>query len=233
MTSSSPTVVLVHSPLVGPSTWSATAEALRRNGFRCEAPDMTRVAAAGPPYYPKFAEAAADALGSSGDPVVLVGHSAAGALLPAIADVVGDRTRSVVFVDALLPHPALSWFDTAPPALRGQLLGMVSHGLLPPWNEWFPPGVLEELVPQPALRREFVAEIPRLPVGYFEEPAPVTSAPGTRRCAFLRLSAAYDNAANEAEDRGWWVIRKDWDHLRMLTAPEAVGDLIAQTISAL
>ena len=228
----SPTVVLVHSPLVGPSTWSATAEALRRNGFRCEVPDMTGVAAAGPPYYPKFAEVGADVLDDSGD-VVLVGHSGAGALLPAIADVVGDRTRAAVFVDALLPHPTLSWFDTAPPALREQLLGMVSGGRLPPWNDWFPPGVLEELVPQPALRREFVAEIPRLPVAYFEEPAPAMRALDTRRCAFLRLSAAYDHAADEAEHRGWWVVRKDWDHLRMLTAPEAVADLIAQAISVL
>ena len=194
---------------------------------------MTRVPAAGPPYYPKFAEAAAEVFEGSGDPVVLVGHSGAGALLPAIADVVGDRTRAAVFVDATLPHPTLSWFDTAPPALRGELLGMVSSGLLPPWNEWFPPGVIEELVPQPALRREFVAEIPRLPVAYFEEPAPVTRASEIRRCAYLRLSAAYDHTADEAEHRGFWVVRRDWDHLRMLTAPESVAELVVQTVDTL
>jgi hypothetical protein len=90
--------------------------------------------------------------------------------------------------------------------------------------------VIDELVPDPALRREFFAEIPRLPVAYFEEPAPTTS--DLRACALLRLSAAYDDAADEAEPRGWWVARRDWDHLRMLTDPEAVADLIALAISA-
>jgi hypothetical protein len=51
-------------------------------------------------------------------------------------------------------------------------------------------------------------------------------------CAFLRLGAPFDPAAGKAERLGWWVARRDWDHLRMLTAPRAVADLIAQAISA-
>jgi hypothetical protein len=226
----SPTLLFVHSPVVGPSTWTGTANALRKNGFRCEIPDLTGAATGSPPYYPKLAAAAARAVDDAGGPVVLVGHSGAGALLPAIADIVGARTRDAVFVDAMLPHPGRSWFDTAAPAMREQLLGMATGGLLPPWHEWFPPGVIDGLVPDPAQRRAFLAEIPRLAVSYFEEPAPVTEA--SLRCALLRFSAAYDNAADEAERLGWWVARKDWDHLRMLTAPDAVAHLIAQAISA-
>jgi len=225
-----PTLLFVHSPVVGPTTWARTAEALQDKGFRCYVPDMSGVAAAGPPYYPKFADVTAEAVKDAAGPVVLVGHSGAGPLLPAIADLVGDRAGGAVFVDALLPHPRRSWFDTAPPSLRGQLLGMASDGVLPPWHEWFPPGVIEELVPDPALRRQFFAEIPRLPLAYFEEPAPTTS--DVRACALLRLSAAYDDAADEAKRRGWWVARREWDHLRMLTDPEAVADLIVLAISA-
>src|SRR5688572_11193413 len=213
--------------------WSGTADVLRRNGYRCTVPDMTGAATAGAPFYPKFAAVAAAAIHGSDDPVVLVGHSGAGALLPTIADIVGDRTLALVFVDALLPHPGLSWFDTAPPPLREQLRGMAEGGLLPPWHEWFPPGAIEELVPDAALRHKFTAEIPRLPVAYFGEPAPVTRSGDALRCAYLRFSAAYDHAADEAERRGWWVVRKDWDHLRMLTAPRAVAELIVQAISAL
>jgi hypothetical protein len=225
-------LLLVHSPAVGPSTWSGTADVLRRNGFRCTVPDMSGATTAGAPFYQNFAAAAAADLDGSDEPVVLVGHSGAGALLPTIADVVG-RTCAFVFVDALLPHPGLSWFDTVPPPLREQLRGMAEGGLLPPWHEWFPPGAVEELVPYATLLHEFTAEIPRLPVAYFEEPAPVTRSRDARRCAYLRFSAAYDHAADEAERRGWWVVRKNWDHLRMLTAPRSVADLIAETISAL
>jgi Alpha/beta hydrolase family len=226
----SPTLLLVHSPVVGPTTWSSTADVLRGNGFRCVVPDLTGVAKAGPPYYPKFSAAAAEAIDD--DPVVLIGHSAAGALLPSIADVVGDPLAAVL-VDTQVPHPCLSWLDTAPPPLRDQLHGMARDGVLPPWHEWFPPGAIAELLPDPELRRTVTAEIPRLPLAYFEEPAPLSRTWDTLRRAYLRFSIAHDDAADEAERLGWWVARRDWDHLRILTAPNAVADLIGAAITAL
>jgi hypothetical protein len=225
-----PSLLFVHSPLVGPATWTAASNVLRSNGFRCEVPDLRTVLSEDPPFYPKLAAAAAQCVNELSS-VVLIGHSAAGALLPSIAEAI-HRPVQAVFVDAMLPYPGLSWFETAPPPLREQLLGMADRGVLPPWHEWFPPGAVEELLPDPVLRRQFVAEIPRLPLAYFEERAPVTRRLG-RRWAYVRFSAAYDAAADEAERRGWWVARRDWDHLRMLTAPEDVADLLSQAISAI
>ena len=223
------TLLFVHSPVVGPATWAGTAEVLQSNGFHCAVPDLTGVVATGPPYHQKFAAAATKA--ASGDHVVIIGHSAAGGLLPAIADAMSGRVRAAVFADASLPHPGLSWFDAAPQPLRVQLRDLADGGLLPPWHEWFPAGALDELLPDPALRRTVTAEIPRVPLAYFEEPAPVTTA--VPPCAFLRFSAPYDEAADKAQRLGWWVARRDWDHLRMLTAPDAVADVIASAISAL
>jgi hypothetical protein len=227
----SPTLLFVHSPVVGPTTWLATADVLRGNGFRCLVADLTGIATSGPPYYPKLATAAAEAVDD--DPVVLIGHSAAGPLLPVIADAVGGRTVAAVFVDAFLPHPGRSWFDVAPVPLREQLLDIADAGRLPPWNEWFPANAIEELVPQPNVRRQFIAEIPRLPLAYFLERAPVTPSWDTLQFAYMRFSPAYDRTADDAERLGWWVIRRDWDHLRMLTAPDAVADLVAAAVSAL
>jgi hypothetical protein len=55
--------------------------------------------------------------------VVLAGHSGAGALLPAIVDEIaagGDAAdvavHCAIFVDAILPHPGQTWFETAPTA---------------------------------------------------------------------------------------------------------------------
>jgi hypothetical protein len=228
----STTLLFVHSPVVGPSTWTYTAEVLQENGFGCLIPDLTVVATMDQPYYPKYALAAAAAADDTSDPVVVVGHSAAGALLPAIAEAVGTRTCGAVFVDAMLPQPGRSWFDTAPPGLAAQLRGLADHGLLPPWHEWFPPGSLEALVPDPARRLRLIAEIPRLPVAYFDEPASPARFAKSVACAFLRLGPPFDPAANKAERLGWWVARRDWDHLRMLSNPAAVADLIALAISA-
>jgi hypothetical protein len=229
----STTLLFVHSPVMGPSTWMYTAAVLRENGFGCAVPDLTALATMDPPYYPKYATAAAAAVDESSDPVVVVGHSAAGALLPAIAEAVGDRTHGAVFVDAMLPQPGRSWFDTAPPGPEAQLRGLADHGLLPPWHEWFPRGSLEALVPDQARRRRLIAEIPRLQVAYFDEPAPPAQFAKSVAGAFLRLGPPFDPAADTADRLGWWVARKDWDHLRMLSAPEAVADLITQAISAM
>ena len=228
----SATLLFVHSPVAGPSTWTYTADMLRQKGFSCAVPDLTGVATMAPPFYPKYAVAAAAAVNDTSDTVVVVGHSAAGALLPAIAEAVGDRTRGAVFVDAMLPQPGRSWFDTAPPELTAQLRGLADRGLLPPWHEWFPPGSLVELVPDAAVRRQLIAEIPQLPIAYFDEPAPQARFADSVACAFVRLGSGFDRAADKADRLGWWVARRDWDHLRMLSAPEAVADLIAQAISA-
>ncbi len=195
-------------------------------------PDLTNVASAAPPYYPKYAKAAAAAVDDTAGRVVLIGHSAAGALLPAVAKAVGDRTTAAVFVDAMLPQPGRSWFDTAPSGLEAEMRGMAVNGVLPPYHEWFPPGTLAELIPEPARRERLIAENPRLPLAYFDEPAPPVRFAESVACAFLRLGAPFDAAANKAQRLGWWVARRDWDHLRILSAPEAVADLIAQAISA-
>jgi hypothetical protein len=71
-----------------------------------------------------------------------------------------------------------------------------------------------------------------LPLAYFDEPAPPARLAESVACAFLRLGAPFDRAADKAERLGWWVARRDWDHLRMITAPEEVADLISQAISA-
>ncbi|MFG1933793.1 alpha/beta fold hydrolase [Mycobacterium sp. NPDC048908] len=228
----SPTLLFVHSPVAGPSTWRYTAKELQDNGFRGVVADLTEVASSGGPYYPKCATAAAVAVDGIADTVVVVGHSAAGALLPAVAEAVGARTRGAVFVDAMLPQPGRTWFDTAPPGMETQLRGLATDGVLPPYHDWFPDGVLAQLVPDTVRRDRMIAENPRLPVAYFDEPAPQARFTDSVACAFIRLGAPFDAAADKAERLGWWVARRDWDHLRMLSDPAAVADVIAQAISA-
>ena len=47
--------------------------------------------------------------------MTLVGHSRAGALLPAIAARLGPAVRKIVYVDARLPHPGRTWLSTLSP----------------------------------------------------------------------------------------------------------------------
>ncbi|SFP78089.1 Alpha/beta hydrolase family protein [Amycolatopsis arida] len=220
-----PTLVLVHSPLVGPLIWQQVAERLRRRSHQVVVPSLLDAPAT---HRGLASAAAADVTG----PAVLVGHSGAGALLPAVAQVVGD-VPAMVFVDALLPHPGVSWFDTAPAELRERLLELTEGARLPPWNEWLPRGTLERLLPDPALRERFVAELPRMPLTYFEEPAPAVAEPLQRRHGYLLLSEPYAQTAEQAARRGWLVRREVTDHLAPLTRPDLVADRLEDMVRQL
>jgi len=212
-------LVLLHSPLVGPATWRAVAPLLQARGHDVAVPDLMPIMAEDGPYYPALAEAAAAAIT---DPAVLVVHSGAGSLVPAIASL--EAVRSAVFVDALLPHPGESWFGGVPGQLCARLRGLAKDGKLPPWHAWWPKGAMERLLPDRTAGAAFLAEQTELPVGYFEEPAP--EIPLTTPSAYLQLSEAYTPDADAAESAEWPVLRLNLNHLGMLTHPQPVADAI-------
>jgi hypothetical protein len=153
------------------------------------------------------------------------------------ADDVAEATDAPVaaagFVDAILPHPGATWFDSAPAALGEQLRGLARHGRLPPWHQWFPQDAVSELLPDERLRRRFIAELPRVPLAYFEEAAPEVTDWPSAPCGYLQLSAAYDGEAREAERRGWLVVGEPADHLAMLTRPAVVASVLNRLVKTL
>lgn len=217
-----PTLVLVHSPLTGAGLWQPVAEVLRARGYRVTVPELAEALRGTGPYHPRLAAKVTEVIPGSGE-FTLVGHSGAGALLPAAAAATGGRIAGTVYVDALLPHPGHSWLQTAPPQLRDQLVGLADNGLLPPWHEWFPPGTVEALLPDPDSRARFLADLPRLPLAYFREPAPQSPELAPQHCAYLRLSEAYEDAAAHAERTGCRVRRLTTHHLSPLTSPQDVA----------
>lgn len=221
--------ILLHSPLLGSLSSRAAAAELARLGHAVETPAWPRLAAVEGEIYGALAAAVARQIGAGGEAPLLVAHSGAGALIPVLAERLAERPVGAIFVDAILPHPGRSWFDTAPAPLRDELRAGVSDGLLPAWHEWWPPGALERLVSDEDLRLALVGELAPIPAAYFEAPAPTTSLDVP--AAYLRLSGAYDAEAAEAEGRGWPVRRLALDHLAILTRPAPVA-LALQALSA-
>jgi hypothetical protein len=217
----SPHFVLLHSPLLGPVTWQAVAGDLAGRGRAVVAPPWPQLSGIGEGFYGALADGAAAAIGPSADKLVLVGHSGAGAVLPALSERLGGRVAGVMFADAILPHPGRSWFDTAPAEMRERLRTGAQMGDLPPWDEWWPPGALERLLPDAHLRQALVAELEPLPLAYFEEKAPAAPLPAPS--AYLQLSGAYDDESQVAARSGWPLVRLPLHHLAMLTHPEAVA----------
>ncbi|MFD1323127.1 hypothetical protein [Micromonospora sonneratiae] len=230
-----PTLVLIHSPLVGPGTWLPVAAELRARGYQVVVPAVSAVTEAEPPYYRWLADRVREDVDSVGvsDRVMLIGHSGAGALLPVIGAGLPGGAYGAVFVDAMLPHPGTSWFANAPAALVGQLRDLAVDGRLPPWHRWFPAEVIQALLPDEQQREHFIAELRRLPLAYFAEPAPSVPEWSPQRCAYLQLSDGYDPEAAEAQRRGWTVRHEPADHLALLTQPGRISTVLDQTIRML
>ncbi len=96
------TFVLVHSPLVGPGTWALVAEELRCQGHEAIVPSLLGVAAAAAPQWRHCVDAVRAATERFANPIVLVGQSGAGPLLPRMADATGN-VAAFIFIDAMLP----------------------------------------------------------------------------------------------------------------------------------
>lgn len=228
-------LVLAHSPLTGCGIWEPVADVLAGDGYTVTVPDLAAVVAAGPPYHVRQAQLIADC--TAGQPAILIGHSRAGPLLATAGTMLGAGVRGCVFVDARLPAPGRSWMETVQPDLAARLHDMAGpQGWLPPWPQWWGEEGLAALVPDPAVRRHFVAGCPRLPMAMFEEaypPAPGwPDAPG----GYLQLSEAYEDEAARAGELGWLVRQQLSHHLALLTEPGQVAcgirELIGQAWSA-
>jgi pimeloyl-ACP methyl ester carboxylesterase len=201
-----PAFVLVHSPLVGPTSWRPVAQELARRGRVAIVPSLLGVSGATEPRWRHVAEAVRVATSHLRQRVVLVGHSGAGPLLPVIADAMAVEVAALVFVDSLLPPPAGRML-LGPAEFMDQLRAMATDGVLAPWSRWFGADAMRELVPDQRLRADLEAEMPRLPLSYFEAAVPLPEDWATRRpCAYLLLSAPYEQSATEARVRGWRVM---------------------------
>ena len=220
------TLVLVHSPLVGPATWAGVAAHLEALGHATVVPSLLAATGAGPPFAGPQVEVVAAAVSASrlDGPFVLVAHSGAGSLLPAIGAALAGRVTSHLFVDAALPSPGRSRLDELHPSVRGHLRAMVdAGGMLPPWHEWWGPGSIDHLVPDPAVRERVVAELQPIAFALLEEPLPVVEGWPSAPCGYLRLSAAYVAEEATAGGLGWPVSTLAGTHLELVTAPERVA----------
>jgi hypothetical protein len=222
-------VLLVHSPLLAGSSWGDVPACLTGLGYAVAVADLRPVLDSGPPFYDRLFQAIAG-LADTGGAVAVVGHSRAGPLLPGALARIGARPATAVFLDARLPHGGLTWLETLAADRRDALLASVENGFLPPWDRWFPPEALAELLPDEAMRQRFRDETRGLPAELLNEPMPrIPWGAGVAK-VYVQLSAAYAATADQAQADGWPVARHAMDHLAPLTRPREVADAIADSL---
>lgn len=214
---------LVPSPFLGPSCWAPVASELIARGNSVLIP--TPVDAGVPPYWPQHAAAAAIAVPRV-EHVILAGHGGAGPLLPAIADAAHCDVGVYLFVDANLPAHGVTRIDllrTADLQLGAQVDQLLrAGGRHPEWTD----AELREAIPDRRAREAVLAELKPRRREFFLEPLPVPAGWPDARCAYLRLSQAYEGAAARAEGMGWPVRRLEAGHFHAVVDPEEVAAAI-------
>jgi hypothetical protein len=219
--------VLVHAPVLGPASWQPVGAELSESGHRVVVVSLTGFAAGGPPYAPRLIRLFAEQLDvAAADRVVLVVHSGAGPFAAHLAAAVRSDQVAVVFADAGLPGES----GAAPvveAAFLPYLRGLATDGMVPPWPQWWPGADPAELFPSEAARAAVLADAGPLPLAFFEEHLP--SGPAgrpLRDASYLLFSPGYQDAADEARQRGWPVTELPGSHLHLLVSPAEVAAAI-------
>jgi pimeloyl-ACP methyl ester carboxylesterase len=216
--------VLVHSPLVGPTTWRWIANALSTAGHETIVPDLRDAAVAGRPD--AVISTAVAATPQEWTEVVVVGHSGAGSILPSIAAESGHRAVRMVFVDAGLPP--CEGRVTSSADFLDQLRALAVDGVLPRWSTWWGDGVMEALVPDHQRRTELEAEMIEVPLAYFESAFDVPVGWCDSAASFLLLSEAYRDDAERARTMGWRTIERIGNHLDIVNDADAIANTIIE-----
>ena len=224
-------VVLVHSPLVGPFTWSLAAQHLQTDaGFDVLVPTLTDSGATPPAYWQQHAASMQRTLASIPQerPLVFVGHSGAGPLLPALAQAARHPVKGYLFVDAGLPHPGQSQLDemeTSVPAFAHELRQQLAAGeRFPHWSD----EDLSEDLPDRRARQQMLAEVQPRSLSYFEEVMPDVpgwpDAPG----GYLLFTQGYRHFLEQSQEVGWPSRTIPAGHFHMLVDPAAVAAALVE-----
>jgi len=222
------TYLLLHSPLVGPLTWKLVADEMRQRGLNALLPTLQDSPDSNKPFWKQHAESVLQALDDvpSYAPVILVAHSGAGPLLPAIRQSIPNPVRSYVFVDAGIPRDGASRLELMksedPEWAEAFQQELKQGGLFPTWSMTD----LQEIIADESLRRQMVAEIHPRGLSFFTEPIPVSEGWPDAPCVYIHFSPPYEIPAAQARQAGWKVYRLEAGHFHMLVDPAAAADLI-------
>jgi hypothetical protein len=180
------------------------------------------------PFWKQHADSVAQAFAnvSSKTKVTLVAHSGAGPLLPVIRQSIPNPIQAYIFVDAGLPrdgYTRLDLMNSEDPEWAARFAEHLEKGgRFPDWSN----EDLQEVIPDPILRRQMVTEIRPRGVSFFTEPIPVFAGWPDAHCGYIRLSEAYNQPAAQARKAGWPTYELTAGHFHMLVDADTVTNLI-------
>lgn len=225
--------VLIHSPLVGGLTWSLVAEEMRQRGLDVIVPILNDFPDSNELYWKQHAASVSLALLDIPEnvPLILVAHSGAGPLLPAIRESIPNSVDAYIFVDAGIPQDNATRLDMMKSESSDWAQEFQSYlgggGQFPNWSN----DDLREIVPDGNLREQLIAELHPRGLSFFTEPIPVFDDWPDAPCAYILFSSPYQQTEMEARQMGWRTYQLQTGHFHMLVDSNAVTDLIIDAVN--
>ncbi|MFL6182077.1 MAG: hypothetical protein ACJ73J_07170 [Actinomycetes bacterium] len=223
---------LIHSPLTGAAVWGDLPSALGDRGWTVT---VTEAIDDEPPYSSRFVARTAQQLHLS-EPsahLVLIGHGAAGPLLPQIAfarQASGCPVRGYVFVDAWLPRTLragtlLDIVEASDPAAGAELAQLLTDGgSYPDWTDRDLAGSLTKVGDRALL----LASLRPHGLDFFTEPLPLPDDWPDAPCAYIQLSESFSPELRTAQLRNWPSRSVAAHHFWAVTNPSELADLITE-----
>jgi hypothetical protein len=208
---------------------------MTRRGINAITPALTDGSDDGRPFWLQHAESIARDLEEQplSYSLVLVGHSGAGPLLPAIRQFLHHPVAAYVFVDAGIPIDSFSRLDlmkSEDPEWASQFEEQLLNGQrYPTWSS----DDLRDIVPNEDLREKLVSEIKPRSLSFFTEPIPVIDTWPDAPCAYMKLSTAYNKVTEKVRKAGWPIYELNAGHFHMLVNPSMVAELLIKAVDEL
>lgn len=214
--------VLIHSPLVGPFTWQLVTKHLQAESHGVFTPELVDHAGSDLPLWKQEVSS----VEFPEQEIILVGHSGAGALLPAI----GQRfdVRGYIFVDAVVLFGSatrLEMLYAEDEDFASEFEAFLRKGgHFPNWQD----EDLRSQIPHDDVRQKLIADLRPRSLPFFIEQIEAGEDWDVPPCAYIQLSETYRVYADQAEARGWTAFRRNAHHFAMLTNPAAIAQLLIQ-----
>ncbi len=224
-------VALVHGAGTAGSSWAPVRERLEAHGHACVAPDLPMDDPEA--TFADFAGVVADALGAGAEPVLLVGHSMGGMVVPLVAARLGATVHACAYVAAMLPVPGRSLAEVmraepmvSPEASAAMVRG--ADGLI----RWDPAAadalLFDEL--DPPRRAAARAGLRPHAAAPYREPCPLAALPAVPSTAIVCvadrvISPAWGRSAAR-ERLGVTAVELPGGHMPQLARPQALTDLL-------
>jgi hypothetical protein len=221
-------IVIIQGPLVGASGMTPLADRLRATGLRVHVPDVL-AGQETPPRWSAWSTRLTRLLSLDGKIPVLIGYSASTVLAAEIATAI--PTRGIIFLDGDIP-PAAGRVAPGSERVRRRVEALDDReGRLPPWSDWFTTDEERAIIGISALRanekawEEFKRDQPRMPRDWFNDEVDL-SPWGHVAAGYVQLCKYFDRSAEEAEKRGWPVVRLKGTHLHPVINPQETAEAI-------